>query len=840
MAEQFHIFRTVAPTLRNLLARVWPLALILAALAGAVGLVYRQSAVADRIYRIGWQTDTPFQMAGAGGEPTGLAVDLVREAARRRRIRLEWVLLPEGPDKALRTGKADLWPLMTILPGRRKYVHITEPYLETELCFLVRKSSPYLRVGDLTHATISTAGMSPDLLYMQGLTPRATVVAETPSEQMVRDVCQGRSDASFLDLYTAIYFLFEEGGCAGEPLRWITVPGMRPQLGIGAVFQARAAADALRNEIGRIVAEGGTPPTLGKWAYMSGLQLRQVEELVNAQRKERLLRAGIALTTLLLMITLFQTARIRRERNRTRQMENALRGTEQRLRLISNNLKEMVLAYGMDARLIYANPAVEELTGYSLAELEARGFINWVHPDDAPRMIGYWDRLFQGYSYRDEEYRLIAKDGAVKWAAATWGPILDEKGRQVGVQGCERDITERKRAEAEREKLSAQLVQAQKLESIGRLAGGVAHDFNNLLTVINGYSEFLVAQLKAGDPLRLYADEIKTAGERAASLTKQLLAFSRKQVIEPKVLDLNTTIRQSAPMLQRLIGEDIRLGTHLDDNLGQVMADPDQIHQVIMNLAVNARDAMPDGGNLEIATANVDLAAEDTTAIPADSAPGRYVLLSVTDTGEGMDETIRKNIFEPFFTTKQAGKGTGLGLSTVYGIIRQNGGWIDVWSEVGVGSAFKIYLPRTDEAPVAPKGGISSPTEGGIEKILVVEDQEAVRSFVVVALRQYGYQVLEASDGNEAMTIAGCQLGQLDLLLTDVVMPGMNGRELSGRLKELYPDLRVLFISGYTADVIARRGVLDPGVTFLHKPFSAEELAAKVREVLAAAQTGRS
>jgi CheY-like chemotaxis protein len=371
------------------------------------------------------------------------------------------------------------------------------------------------------------------------------------------------------------------------------------------------------------------------------------------------------------------------------------------------------------------------------------------------------------------------------------------------------------------------------MESVGRLAGGVAHDFNNLLTIINGYSGFLLNGLKVGDPLRGYADEIRMAGEGAASLTKQLLAFSRKQVIEPKVLDLNATIRESAPMLQRLIGEDIVLETHLDSSAGQVMADPDQIHQVIMNLAVNARDAMPDGGAIDVETENVELGEKQIGAGRVSATPGRYVLMTFTDNGQGMDETTRRQIFEPFFTTKELGKGTGLGLATVYGIVRQSGGWIDVWSEVSVGTSLKVYLPRIDSCPLPEREGIGPPTEEGVETILVVEDQRAVRAYTGTALRQCGYQVLEASDGDEATAAAERHAGEIHLLLTDVVMPGMNGKELSERLKAKYPNLKVLFISGYTADAIAHHGVLDPGVAFLQKPFRPEELAERIREVLA-------
>ena len=486
---------------------------------------------------------------------------------------------------------------------------------------------------------------------------------------------------------------------------------------------------------------------------------------------------------------------------------------------------DTIVITDLNGTIQYCNPAFERVTGYSKKEAIGRN----------PRILksgkhntelykGMWATITQGSVWTGHLINK-RKDGSLYEEDATISPIRDALGKVSGFVAVKRDVT--KQLELER-----QLQQSQKLESVGRLAGGVAHDFNNLLTVINGYSGFLVKRLKTGDPLRAYADEIKIAGERAASLTKQLLAFSRKELIEPRVLDLNTTIRESAPMLQRLIGEDITLKIHLEDSLGQVMADREQIHQVVMNLVVNARDAMPDGGRIDIQTTNFELGAEASTALHPKAMAGRYVLMTVTDNGHGIDETTRERIFEPFFTTKEVGKGTGLGLSTVYGIIKQSGGWIDVVSEVGVGTSFMVFLPLIDECPVPERDGTNVRAEGGSETILLVEDQDVVRSFAVAALTQVGYHVIEAPNGDDAIAIAKQHSGQIHLLLTDVVMPGMNGKELSGRLMELRPNLKVLFISGYTADVIADRGVRDRGVALLHKPFSPEELAQKVREVL--------
>jgi PAS domain S-box-containing protein len=513
--------------------------------------------------------------------------------------------------------------------------------------------------------------------------------------------------------------------------------------------------------------------------------------------------------------------------------EAALKEASQFAHEVISSVREGIVVYGPDLRYQEWNRFMEEWTGVPAQDVLGR------HPAEVfpfladAGLIERIEKALAGEAGDLVEFQFtVPATGLQGWAADMSGPLRNSKGEIIGVIGTVRDITAIKRAEEERGKLEVQFYQAQKLESIGRLAGGVAHDFNNLLTVINGYSDLLLQRLQDSEPLRSYADAIRKAGERAASLTKQLLAFSRKQVIEPRVLDLNATLRESVPLLQRLIGEDVALETHLDASLGQILADPDQIHQVIMNLAVNARDAMPQGGKLDIETNNADLVAGDGACQHPEALPGRYVLMTVTDTGQGMDEAVRKHIFEPFFTTKETGKGTGLGLSTAYGIVRQSGGWIDVWSAAGVGTTFKVFLPRIDASPLSAGSGSRARRQGGGETILVVEDQKAVRLLTNAALQQCGYHVLQASDAEGAMLIAQQYVGTIHLLLTDVVLPGLNGKELAERLLALRPQLKVLFTSGYTSDVITRQGVLDRGVAFLAKPFSPDGLAAKVREVL--------
>ena len=441
-----------------------------------------------------------------------------------------------------------------------------------------------------------------------------------------------------------------------------------------------------------------------------------------------------------------------------------------------------------------------------------------------------WSTLTRGQVWNGQ-FTNRRKDGTLYEANGAISPIYDAAGQLAGFVSVRQDVTERLRLEAE-------LRQAQKLESVGRLAGGVAHDFNNLLTIIIGYGRMLLEQ-ETGElgRLRPYIEEICGAGDRAASLTRQLLSFSRKQILVPRPVALDALAAEMKPMIERMVGEDVTVEVTATRALGLVRADSGQIGQILMNLAANARDAMPNGGRLTIRVDDVP-AAEIPSGAPAELRRGPAVLLAVSDGGIGMDEETRQHAFEPFFTTKDQGRGTGLGLATVYGIVQQSEGWLDLQTEPGQGTTFRIYLPRIEGDAPAPEPNPPAPTRGN-ETVLLVEDQPELRKLAIAMLRSLGYDVLDAPGGLAALRLAAGYAGRIDLLLTDVIMPDITGVQVSQELARSRPDVKVLYMSGYPGQVLAQRGILDSSIGYLPKPFTSRELAAKLREVLGPLGKGR-
>jgi two-component system cell cycle sensor histidine kinase/response regulator CckA len=490
---------------------------------------------------------------------------------------------------------------------------------------------------------------------------------------------------------------------------------------------------------------------------------------------------------------------------------------------IVETISDAVIVMDVEQRVTDWNPAATRIFGYTKEEMLGRPLRLLNAPENAEEI----DRQVREAFARDGrwvgEIPFVRKDGSRGVADVIVAVQYDAHGRPQSTISVSRDVTDRRR-------LEAQLQQAQKMEAVGRLAGGIAHDFNNMLTAVKAYTEFLLEDLDAVDPRRTDVQEIAKSADRAASLTRQLLAFSRKQVLQPRPLDLNHVVEGMGKMLRRLIGEDVQVLTRLDPDVRLVEADPSQLEQVIMNLAVNARDAMPDGGTLTIETQNVAL---DRVDAAWGIQPGFYAQLAITDTGIGMDVAVRAQIFEPFFTTKPVGQGTGLGLSTVYGIVKQSGGHITVYSEPGVGTTFKVYLPHVAPPESEPaRGPAPERFPRGSETIVLVDDDEGARAVSRRILQRAGYTVLSAADAVEAMRLVGEAGGRVDLVITDVVMPGLGGRDLVSHLRETFPELRVLFVSGYTEEGVRKHGVLDADSAFLEKPFTAERLAQTVRELL--------
>jgi len=536
-------------------------------------------------------------------------------------------------------------------------------------------------------------------------------------------------------------------------------------------------------------------------------------------------RGLVALVFLFDLYTIYQQVQIHRIRRQ-------LNEREELYRLISENAEDLIAVVDAQGRRLYNSPGYEKVFGYTHQELQGAPIIDQIHPDDAKRVIEARKQAFATNASVRVEYRFQRKDGDWRILESTGSPVQNGAGGFRKLIIVSRDITERKHADEMLRQREEQLRQAQKMEAVGRLSGGIAHDFNNLLGVIIGYGEEIELRASHGDPLRKSAQEILKAAQRAASLTQQLLAFSRQQVLQPNVLPLNLLVSDMGKMLQRLIGAHIDLTTKLDPAVGSIKADQSQIEQVIVNLVVNARDAMPEGGMLLIETSSVRLTESQARGMPF-LLPGPHVVLTVTDTGVGMDEETQKHIFEPFFTTKESGKGTGLGLATVYGVVKQSGGIVGVHSKLGKGSTFKIYLPQVDEKPTSRTDDSSAnKILSGSETILIVENEQALLELTSGVLARSGYKVLSAHNGIEAIGIARSFDGPIHLLLTDIMMPKLNGHSLARHVSALRPGIRVIFMTGHCDVDETPQDAVPSENECLRKPFHRDTLIRKVRQAL--------
>jgi signal transduction histidine kinase/CheY-like chemotaxis protein len=554
--------------------------------------------------------------------------------------------------------------------------------------------------------------------------------------------------------------------------------------------------------------------------------LSEMQLVAERQARVEALKDGIEATVA------ERTADLTREIGERRQAEEQLRNSQAMLAAAQQIARLGSWEWNLGADRITRSEVTKRLLGYGADSPDPtlEQFLERVHRDDVQRVRKVFTDARADRKPFGCDFRVVLPDGIERIIQSRGEVGLNKHGEPFKVIGTSQDITETRRAEDALHRSEEKLRQSQKMEAVGRLAGGVAHDFNNLLTVIGGYSAMSLKMLKQGDPLQKNIDEIQRASDRAVSLTGQLLAFSRKQVLQPRVLQLNEVVHGMEKMLRRLIGEDVELTTVLDPALVQVKADPGQIEQVILNLAVNARDAMPRGGRLTISTSNASID-QKTSFRDRVMDPGRYVMLAISDNGVGMTADVKSHLFEPFFTTKGLGKGTGLGLATCYGIVCQSGGDIRVYSEANSGTTFKIYLPGIEEAPEPKAKPEANPLPNGKESILLVEDDSSVRRLAFTILRDRGYQVQESSSAIDALEIIRKHPG-FDLVVTDVIMPQMSGKELCDLIKTQIPCTKVLLMSGYTDDALAHHGVLNEEISFLEKPFSPSRLSQKVREVL--------
>jgi PAS domain S-box-containing protein len=520
---------------------------------------------------------------------------------------------------------------------------------------------------------------------------------------------------------------------------------------------------------------------------------------------------------------------LRMENAARKQTEKDLNQSHEKFRQLAENISDVFWITSPDMRQVhYVSPAFEQIWGHSVETLyaDARQWCDAIAPEERERVLATFGRLMADAQSVSEEFRITRPNGEVRWISSRGFPVRDAAGNVIRLTGIASDITRRKQFES-------QLLQSQRMETVGKLAGGIAHEFNSILTAILGQSELLLGELPAGSPLAKNATEIIRAASRAAVLTRQLLAYGRKQILQPEDLDLNKVIASMKGMFDHLMGGEVDTQIIPCPGLKAVQVDAGQIEQVIVNMAINARDAMPNGGKLTLETANVSFDQESVGRYPELRA-GDYVMLAITDTGVGMSEEVRPRIFEPFFTTKEVGQGAGLGLSTCYGIVKQSGGHISVYSEPGRGATFKIYLPQVEQQTKIPIQRLNSPDlPRGTETILLVEDDPALREMAGTLLKRLGYTVLAAANGIEALSLKQQRgIGHIDLLFTDVVMPHMSGKELADRMRVLYPHTRILFTSAYTENAIVHQGVLEKGVALLQKPFTPSALAQKLRKVL--------
>lgn len=779
----------------------------------------------------------PYTFMNEKGSPDGFSVEIVKAVATVMDLDLEiradtW----EQATKELERGTIDLLPMMAYSVERDKKFDFSVPYTIAYDAIFHRSGDKSLgSLKDLSGKTVIVMNkdVAHDYILSSGLseTMRLQLVDSLP--EALRQLASGKGDAAIMPKLVGIITLRKLNLSNIEPSPSLIDRYTRP-FSIAVKEGDQALLERLNQGLSIIKNTGQYDAIYKKW-----FGALEDPHIPSKSALQLISLAGI----FLIAFAAWNVSLKHQVKSRTKDLEaevaerklkeEALRESEERYAGLVEGTQDLISRIDSEGRLVFVNRTSGNVFGLSPDECMGRQTFDFVHPEDKARTMEWFRECVASRAAEGSiENRQIAIGGRVhhmQWRSTFH---YDGQWNLVSVDGIARDITDRKRAEAEKEKLQAQLRQAMKMEAVGRLAGGIAHDFNNLLTAIIGNVSMAQAKLSTDDPVTGVLMEANKAADRAAALTQQLLAFSRKQIIEPKVLNLNDLIADLNAMLVRLIREDIKIRILPGKDLGVVKVDMGQFQQVLVNLVVNARDAMPGGGKIVIETSNVELDDGYCSMHPY-VKPGRFVMVAVSDTGHGMSEEVKAHIFEPFFTTKAKGSGTGLGLATTYGAVKQAGGSIEVYSEVGMGTTFKIYLPRVEgEASKLVRDDQPQKILGGTETVLLVEDEDIVRDMCVRVLDEFGYRVLQASNGKEAIVLSKGHGGRIDLLITDVVMPGMNGSELATQLIPHRPEMRVLFTSGYTEDAIVHHGVLDDDVYFLGKPYSPSALAKKIREVL--------
>ncbi len=768
----------------------------------------------------------PFAFVGEEGQPTGLAHDYLRLVEEKLGVRFHRERFSALEDilQKVRAGQVHIVNAVTKTPARSEYLLFTSHFIVVPNVILVRRdnleSFDEKKLAGRRVALVQSYAVG-EYLAARKLGFTADPVADDLTALF--NVAFGLSDAAVIDLATASYLIAQKGisnlRVAGETAFAVRLslaaaksePMLQTILekGLGAISEEEKA------DIRRRWIDVADPSIFRDWRFkaaLGGSLLLLVVGVGVVLVWNHTLRRQVAARTLALA-----------------EEKEMVRQREELYRQLIETASDAIYLLDEEGRVVQANSAAAEKLGRSVPEMKTMRFGEVDPHFSLADFLDFWRSVPEGRAVILETTHLRS-DGN-EYPVEISSKKFTVNGKQY-FYGIARDITERKKTEAEREKLQEQLQQAQKMESVGRLAGGVAHDFNNMLGVILGRIELAEDYVDPSQPFYIDLQEMRKAAERSINLTKQLLAFARKQTIDPKILDLNEAVDGMLQMVRRLIGEDIDLIWRPDTRLWPVRIDPSQLDQILANLCINARDAINGVGRLTIETENVVFDAVYCTDHRG-YVPGEYVQLAVSDDGCGMDKETLGHLFEPFFTTKERGKGTGLGLAMVYGIVKQNNGFVNVYSESGRGTTFKIYLPRPgDKVEERVGDGALLPLQGGAETILLVEDEPAILAMTTSMLARLGYTVLAAATPGKAMELAQSHSGEIRLLLTDVVMPEMNGRDLAKQIRGLCPGLRTLFMSGYTANVIAHQGVLDSDVQFIEKPFSKKDLAAKLRTVL--------